>query len=229
MAAINTVIWDIGNVLIYWDPRRVYAGDARFDAGMAQHWSDRVIKSPWAEGERDWHAEIDLGSTIARSTAERIARFPQVFPDLARKFPDYPELLKRYFGEWPKAIDAPVPGTRELRDALKAAGYRTLALTNFCVETWPQSVQLYPQLEQFDGIVMSGKVGMVKPDAEIFRYLLETHKVDPACAVFIDDSPPNIATARALGLHAVLFVPDRAEPYKALAQLKASLAALGVG
>jgi len=228
MSRIDTIVWDVGNIFIYWDPRRVYADDPRFDDVTAHEWAERVIKSPWQDDAYGWNSLVDRGETIAATTAERISRFPQVFPELAARFEDYPALLRRYFTDWVKSIDEHVPGTRELRDALKAKGYRTFALTNFSAETWPAATALYPHLNEFDGIVMSGQVRMVKPDRDIYEHLFATHHIEPANAVFIDDSAPNIETARHLGMNAILFEPDRAAPQKALQQLKERLAALGV-
>lgn len=226
---IDTIVWDVGNVFIYWDPAQVYRDDPRFDTRTLNLWSEQVIKGAWGQDTYGWNSEVDRGLSIAETLADRIARFPVIFPELAKELPDYAQLLALYFEQWELSIDKAVPGTRELRDGFRNAGYRTFALTNFSAETWPRAMKLYPYLEQFDGIVMSGEVRMVKPDRDIYEHLFAVHNILPEKAVFIDDSQPNIDTARQLGLNTILFQPNRTEPDKALAKLVSALKALGVG
>ena len=103
---------------------------------------------------------------------------------------------------------------------MRAAGYRTLALTNFSAETFPRAVRLNPFLEEFEGIVVSGAEKLIKPDPAIYRLLCERHAVAPERAAFIDDSLHNVDGARAIGMHAIHF--HSAE------QTRLDLAALGI-
>jgi 2-haloacid dehalogenase len=225
---IDTIIWDIGNVLFYWDPRDIYRNDPRFTPADLDEWSERVIKNPWAPGERGWNAELDLGRTFAETLPERTARFPQIFPHLVPKYPDYADLLAQYGRDFEKAIQDRVPGTEELRRVLRQAGYRTLALSNFSPETWPRAVKVHPFINDFDGVAVSGFVGMVKPDRDIFDYLIQAHQVDPSWTVFIDDSLDNLEVAGTVGLHTVHFQTNRSNPKMALGQLVGDLLRLGI-
>ncbi|MBO0808320.1 MAG: HAD-IA family hydrolase, partial [Actinobacteria bacterium] len=110
--------------------------------------------------------------------------------------------------------------TVEILAALKAAGVRCYALSNMERETFPLRRRRFAFLEWFDGHVISGIEGVAKPDRKIFQILLERHRLDPGAAVFIDDSPPNVAAARELGLTALPFTSAR--------RLRADLQALGL-
>lgn len=92
-----------------------------------------------------------------------------------------------------------------LLSELKTAGHRVLALTNFSSETFPLAQRKYPFLQVFEGIVVSGEEGLIKPDPAIYELLFARYAVDPKRSVFIDDSAANIATARQLGMQAIHF------------------------
>lgn len=224
---ITTLIWDIGNVLVRWTPELVYQDDPRFDAATNKDWCDRVIRNPWAAGERGWNAEMDRGRTFAETYAERVARFPSVFPDLAARFPDYAHLMARYFNEFETAMSQEVVGIKEIKAELQPA-FRTLALSNFSKETWPRISARFPQMMAFEGRVVSGEVGMVKPDEEIFHHLFNNLSVKPETALFIDDSKANIETSERLGMRGILFTPDYNNPQKAALQLRRDLATFGL-
>jgi 2-haloacid dehalogenase len=224
---ISTLIWDIGNVLVRWTPELIYQNDPRFDAATNKEWCDRVIRNPWADGERGWNAEMDRGRSFAETYAERVVRFPTAFPDLAARFPDYAHLMTRYFNEFETAMNEEVKGIKEIKAELQPA-FRTLALSNFSKETWPRIAVRFPQLMQFDGRVVSGEVGMVKPDEDIFHHLFNHLSVKPETALFIDDSKANVETSMRLGMRGILFTPDYENPQNAATQLRRDLAAFGL-
>jgi len=227
VSSINTIVWDIGNVLVRWTPELVYRNDPRFDAATNKDWCDRVIRNPWVAGERGWNAEMDRGRSFAETYAERVARFPQTFPDLAQKFPDYAELMASYFTCFEAAMSQEVIGIKEIKHELRPA-LRTLALSNFSRETWPRIARRFPQMMDFDDRVVSGEVGMIKPDDEIFHHLFNKLGVKPQEAVFIDDSAANIATSERLGMRGILFTPDYEQPEKSARGLRQDLRRLGI-
>jgi len=93
---------------------------------------------------------------------------------------------------------------------LRASGYRTLALTNFSAETFPRATRMHSFLDEFEGILVSGREGLMKPDPNIYRLLCDRYQVTPSRSVFIDDSPKNVEGARQVGMHAIHFQsPDQ--------------------
>ena len=147
------VVFDIGNVLLRWEPR------AAFRHALA---SDAEIDALFGEvGFYDWNYANDRG----RSRAEAVAA-------IAARWPEHADLMAGYFDRFAETIRARIEGTWEIAEALRARGLRLWALTNFAAETWPEALRLHPGLgEMFEGIVVSGHEGMVKPEPEIYAIL----------------------------------------------------------
>lgn len=180
-APIGTVIFDLGNVLIAWDPRLLYR--QLFDDEEEMEWFLReVCNSAWNEQQ-------DAGRSWAEGTAL-----------LHAKFPDYVPLIDAYRQRWVETLGGMIDGSVALLAELNARGVRLLALTNWSQETFPVARRLFPFLQWFEGIVVSGEEGLVKPDPRIYRRLLERYRVDPRSALYIDDSQRNVAAAEALGM-----------------------------
>ena len=180
-AAIDTVIFDLGNVLIAWDPRRLYRQLIGDEAQM--DWFLReVCNSAWNEQQ-------DAGRPWTEATALLRAEFPQ-----------HAELIDAYHLRWEETLVGPIEESVALLAELKARGVRLLALTNWSQETFPVARQRYPFLQWFEGIVVSGEERLIKPDSRIYQRLLERYEVDPARALYIDDSARNVAAAEALGM-----------------------------
>tara|TARA_Y100001933_G_scaffold247178_1_gene279692 strand:+ start:601 stop:1233 length:633 start_codon:yes stop_codon:yes gene_type:complete len=181
------VVFDIGNVLLRWEPR------AAFRHALA---SDAEIDALFGEvGFYDWNYANDRG----RSRAEAVAA-------IAARWPEHADLMAGYFDRFAETIRARIEGTWEIAEALRARGLRLWALTNFAAETWPEALRLHPGLgEMFEGIVVSGHEGMVKPEPEIFALLCARAGVAPEACYFTDDSAANVAGARAAGWQAHLF------------------------
>ena len=186
MAPIDTVVFDIGNVLIPWNPRWLF-GKMLTDEAALDHFLHEVDFSAW-------NAQHDAGQSFARGIVEHGARFPH-----------YRHLLQAYFDRWEECIAEPSEEAVALPRRLRAAGYRTLALTNFSTETFPRAVRLNPFLNEFEGIVVSGEEKLMKPDPAIYRRLCERYSVTPGRCVFIDDSLHNVEGARRIGMHALHF------------------------
>lgn len=201
MNTIDTVIFDLGNVLIPWDPRKLFRSLFSDEREM-NHFLTEVCPGAW-------NAQQDAGYPIAKATAERIALFPE-----------YADKIHAYYGRWEEMLGDAIDGSVRLLMDVKRAGYRTLALTNFSAETFPKAWARYPFLAEFEGIVVSGNEKVIKPDAAIYHLLFERHAVIPQNAVFMDDSLHNVEGARAVGMHGIHFTTPQ--------QARADLIELGL-
>jgi 2-haloacid dehalogenase len=183
----RVVVFDLGGVLIDWNPRNLYrklfAGD---DAAMEAFLAN-VCTTEWNEGQ-------DAGRSFAEAVAELMPRHA-----------DKRDLIEAFGGRFDEMIPGAIDGTVEIVADLKRAGVPRYALTNWSAETFPPQRQRFPFLSWFDGIVVSGNEGVIKPDPRIFRILLERYAIAPEEAVFIDDNPENAAAAAALGIHGIHF------------------------
>lgn len=186
MSAIDTVIFDLGDVLIAWNPRNLYRKLIPDETSMEAFLAE--VCSP------AWNARQDAGRPVADGVAELVAAFPQ-----------HEGWIRAYYGRWTEMLGGVLEGTAALLRGLKAKGYRVLALTNWSAETFPTALQLFPVLGEFEGIVVSGQEGTIKPDPAIYRTLCERYRVSPERAVFIDDNPRNVAAAQALGMQGIHF------------------------
>jgi 2-haloacid dehalogenase len=196
----NAVVFDLGGVLIRWDPRHLYRHlmpEDEIDAFL-----DEV-------GFQAWNHEQDAGTAWGPAVEEHAALFPH------RR-----ELLAAYPARFAESLDGPVEGTVAILEQLHAAGTRLVALTNWSAELFPHAEAAFDFLALFEGIVVSGREGVAKPDPAVFDLLLSRYHLDPARTVFVDDSPANVAAAAAAGLRALAFTsPDR---------LRADLSRLGL-
>jgi 2-haloacid dehalogenase len=197
----TTVVFDLGGVLIEWDPRRMYRTLFDDDAEM-EHFLTEVCTPAW-------NLEQDRGRPLEEATSALVAEFP-----------DRRDLIEAFYRRWIDMLGDPIWGTVEIVDELRTAGIRLVALTNWSHETFPAARPRMTFLDHFDGVLVSGEVKLIKPDPAIFELLMSRHDIDPAAAVFIDDSPANVATAASLGFDAIHFV--------SAAQLRAELTARGV-
>lgn len=201
MRAIDTVVFDIGNVLIPWDPRWLLRKLLPDETALERFMSET--------GFIQWNAQHDAGQAFAQGIEKQGAAFPH-----------YRHLFQTYFERWEETIAPPIQGCVSLARKLRTAGYRTLALTNFSAETFPRAIRLNPFLSEFEGIVVSGEEKMMKPETAIYTLLCDRYAIQPARAVFIDDSLHNVEGARHIGMHAVHF--------KTVEQLHEDLHALGI-
>jgi 2-haloacid dehalogenase len=186
----TTVVFDLGGVLIDWDPRHLYRG-LLDDPDEIEAFLDEV-------GFAAWNAGLDAG----RPWLEAVEQ-------LAAEHPHRRALIEAFHANWPETLAGEIPGMVELLGDLRDAGVRILALSNWSADTFPVALERFAFLHWFEGVVISGEVGVIKPDARMFEVLTERFAVDPADAVYIDDSPANVAAAANLGFHAIRFTsPD---------------------
>jgi 2-haloacid dehalogenase len=180
------VVFDIGGVLLDWDPRYLYRKLFDDDEDM-NRFLDEVCTL-------EWHDAHDRGKPVELSCAE-----------LAVVHPEHAELIWAWTRRSEEMIAGPIPDSVELLRELKAAGVPCYALTNMEVETYPLRLERFPFMRWFDGTVVSGFERVAKPDAEIFELLLRRFDLSAASTVLIDDSPRNVRTALSLGMQAVEF------------------------
>ena len=193
----STVVFDIGNVLVRWDMRALFA---QLVAPDRLDWFMEHV-CPLA-----WHGQLDAGLTYAEAIAERAALYP-----------DYAQTIAHYDPRWQETIVGAIDGSVRILEALRAAGLPTYAITNFPAEKFEETCEIYPFLKGFLGVVVSGRERLVKPDPAIFRLFLSRYGLVAEDCVFIDDSPANVASARALGFCAIQFT----DPERLAAELRA--------
>jgi 2-haloacid dehalogenase len=183
---VDAVVFDIGGVLLDWNPRYLYQhlfdDPAELDDFLA-----RVCTS-------EWHATHDLGADTLTSCQA-----------LAREHPDYASQIMAWADRREEMISGQIEGTVAILDELRSAGVPCFVLSNMEADAFAVRRDRYPFFGWVDGCVISGIEKVAKPDARIFEIMIERFGLDPARTAFIDDQPRNIAAARALGLVALRF------------------------
>ena len=183
---VKNIIFDFGAVLVDWNPH--YLFDGYFgDAAKATWFLDNICTS-------EWNRQFDGGKPFAEGIAE-----------LKAEFPEWSREIDVYWEQWPKMMGDAIPGMYGLVSELKAEGYGVYGLTNWSAETFYMIEKDYPVFALLDGKVVSGDVRLLKPDAAIFRCLLDKYGLNAEECVFIDDTMSNVEGARAAGLQAVRF------------------------
>lgn len=183
---IKNIVFDFGGVLVDWNPRYLY------DGYFGDEDKSRRFIGNICTGE--WNVQMDAGRPFAECVAE-----------LSAKYPEWAEAIEIYHSRWTEMIGGQVEGTAAVVRRLKDAGYGVYGLTNWSNETFPLVRDRYEVFSWLDGIVVSGDERMVKPDARIYRCLLDRYGLDPAESVFIDDNETNVAAARAVGMEGLRF------------------------
>lgn len=184
---IEAIIFDLGNVLIDWNPNYV------FD----QMFTDRDQKKYFFENvcTMDWNEQQDAGRSIATATHE-----------LIQKHPDWKKYIEAYYGRWTEMLGGPIPDSVAILKSLKEEGkYKLYALTNWSAELFPIALQRYPFLQWFDGRVVSGEEKMRKPFPQFYQLILNRYHLLPQQTLFIDDSLRNIKAAQELGIQCIHF------------------------
>jgi 2-haloacid dehalogenase len=189
---IKAVVFDFGGVLIDWDREYLYR-QLIPDETERRWFLDNVCKM-------DWVVQQDGGQTIEDGTAELIARYPE-----------HEALIRAFYARWPEMVSGVLEEGVALVDRLKAVGMPLFGLTNWSAETFPYAWERFDVLRQFREVIVSGRVGVVKPAPEIFALMLTEIKkhlpeIQPSELVFIDDNLKNAQAASALGWHGVHYV-----------------------
>lgn len=181
----TTVVLDLGNVLVRWDPRRAWAG----------HLSDAEVDLFLEESDfATLNRAIDAGRTFADAGHELGQRWPHHAPTLAT-----------YRDRFADTLTGPVPGTAELVRDLRGAGVRLLGLTNWSAETFHHAAAAAPAIDDLEDVLVSGREGLAKPDPRIFALLVERYGLDVGTTFFADDVPANVEAARGAGMAGHVF------------------------
>lgn len=194
------VVFDLGGVLIDWNPRYLYRKLFDDEAAMEAFLAEVVTQ--------EWNAQQDAGRP-----------WDEAIEALARDHPAQRDLISAYWHRWEETLGEAIAPTVAVLDELRATDVRLLALTNWSADTFQIARPRFPFLEGFEGIVVSGEVRLAKPDPRLFRHLLDLHGLDPASTVFIDDSETNVRAAADLGMIGIRFV-DPATLRRELVELR---------
>ncbi|MBT8263300.1 MAG: HAD family phosphatase [Bacteroidia bacterium] len=185
---VSTIIFDLGGVLIDWNPEYVFLKEFRGNREKMDWFLNEICA--W-----DWNANQDAGYPLARATEDRIAMFPE-----------FEELIRMYYGRWDEMLGFAHDDTLEiLESVVNNPDYRVLALTNWSGETFPNAIAKFDWLQWFEGILVSGNEGMRKPFPEIYELMLSRYQINPAEAVFIDDSIKNVEGSKLVGIRGIHF------------------------
>ena len=181
---ISTVVFDVGNVLIEWDPEHLYRKLIP-NEDERQTFLNTVCTMEW-----------NIGQDLGRSWADGIAGLSALRPDKA-------DLIAAYSERWQEMVPGEVPGTPEILANLRASGVPLYAITNFSVEKFAETRERFAFLKtSFIDIVVSGEEQVIKPDLKIYQILLERNGLEAGECLFIDDSQKNVEAARAAGMRA---------------------------
>ena len=186
-STIKAIIFDYGNVLLEWDPRFIYNRYFPDDPESMEHFLKEVNFA-------DWNLQQDKGRPFTEGVAL-----------LSREFPHYSHLIQAYHDLWVDSVGGVIDGTVDILKRLKQAGYPVYGLSNWSAETFPYMRERHDFFDLFDDMVISGEVGHVKPEPEIFQILLDKIGRPADECLFIDDSLTNIEQAQKLGFATTLF------------------------
>jgi 2-haloacid dehalogenase len=192
MAKRSIVVFDLGGVLIDWNPRYLYRKLFNGDDAAMEHFLANVCTS-------QWNVQQDAGRTLAEGCAA-----------LKKVHPGHTKYIDAWMERYEEMLAGPIHGTVDLLAELRSRGVPIYALSNWSAETFPAAQKRFDLLRWFDGILLSGHVRLIKPDPRIFQMFFETHSVNPAQAVYIDDLQPNVDSATALGMHGIRFTDSAA-------------------
>lgn len=185
-------VFDLGGVLIDWNPRYLYrklfAGD---EPGM-----ERFLRTICTHS---WNTQQDAGRSFAEGCASLKAMHPHAGA-----------LIDAWFERYDEMLAGPIAGTVDILSDLRSRGVSLYALSNWSRETFPFALKRFEFLEWFQGIMLSGEVGLVKPDARIYELFLKTFAIEPSHAIYVDDLEPNVATAAGFGMRGILFTDPAA-------------------
>lgn len=183
---MKNIVFDFGRVLVDWNPHHLY--DKYFGS---------VEKAEWFLNNiclYSWNLQMDGGKPFAEGVAE-----------LQAEHPEWSEAIAIYHTRWIEMMGGEIEGMSDILRRLKEAGYGVYGLTNWSSETFPLVKDKYPIFGLLDGMVVSGEEHLLKPDAAIYKCLLERYGLQAEESLFVDDNADNVAGARNVGMKAVQF------------------------
>jgi|TARA_B110000305_G_scaffold39144_1_gene40105 2-haloacid dehalogenase len=185
---IKTIIFDLGGVLIDWNPEYLYLDIFEGDRVKMNAFFKQVCTMDWNENQ-------DAGYPLSKATEDRIALFPE-----------YETLIKIYYGRWEEMLGEAITGSVQiLKKLINDPKFRVVALTNWSAETFPVALKRFDFLHWFEGIVVSGTEKTRKPYPEIYQITLDRFNIAPSETLFIDDNLRNIKGAEAIGINGIHF------------------------
>lgn len=190
VSPIKAVVFDIGNVLIEWNPERYF--DQAIGPGR----------------RREMFAAVPLH--VLNDDVDRGQNFSQVWDQAAKQYPDWANEICMWRDNWIKLASPEIPHSVRLMRALREADVAVFALSNFGIETFEVAKTYYDFLTEFDQAYISGYLKMIKPDPDIYQVLETVSGLAPSCLLFADDRVDNIAAAQARGWHTHLFTEPQA-------------------
>lgn len=200
--AHDTVLFDLGAVLVDWNPRYLYRDHFGGDAAAMERFLSDVCPP-------DWIRSMDAGLPVQQAIAER-----------SRMFPAYAGLIALWGSHWETMLRDAIHETVDVLYELRSRKTRLFALTNWSAENFPIAFRRFNFFRWFEDIVVSGDVGLVKPDPRIYRLAIERCRLTPRSTVFVDDNAENVAAGADAGLHSIQFTDA--------ARLRSDLQALGL-
>ena len=183
---MKNIVFDFGGVLVDWNPHHLY--DKYFGSREKAEWFLNNICL------YSWNLQMDGGKPFAEGVAE-----------LQAEHPEWSEAIAIYHTRWIEMMNGEIEGMVSVVKRLKMAGYGVYGLTNWSAETFPMVRDTYPVFQEFDGIVVSGEEHLLKPDATIYKCLLERYDLQAEELLFVDDNADNVAGARNVGMKAIRF------------------------
>jgi len=184
---LSTAVFDLGGVLIDWNPRYLYRRLLRGDEAAVDHFLTTVCTQSWNEQQ-------DAGRPFAEGCAV-----------LKQAHPQHSELIDAWFPGYEEMLGGAIEGSVEVLYELRAKQVRLFALSNWSLETFPFALRRFEFLRWFQGTLLSGEAKLVKPDPQLFRLLFERYAINPAEAVFVDDHARNVEAAQMLGMQGIHF------------------------
>ncbi|MDC9823219.1 HAD family phosphatase [Devosia sp. ZB163] len=183
-------VFDLGGVFVDWNPMYLFRKLFETEEEAQWFWDNICTK--------DWNLEFDAGDIFAEGVAKLITRYPRYWRE-----------IQAFDLRWKETVGEFITGTSDIHDELIAQDIPTFAITNFSWEKWTSCLGEWPFLEKFDGVVVSGLEGLVKPDPRLYRVFCERYALAPEMCVFIDDSEPNVISARKFGMNAIHFTDPK--------------------
>ena len=183
---MKNIVFDFGGVLVDWNPHHLY--DKYFGSREKAEWFLNNICL------YSWNLQMDGGKPFAEGVAE-----------LQAEHPEWSEAIAIYHTRWIEMMNGEIEGMASVIRRLKMAGYGVYGLTNWSAETFPMVRDTYPVFQEFDGIVVSGEEHLLKPDAAIYKCLLERYALQAEESLFVDDNADNVVGARNVGMKAIQF------------------------
>ena len=188
MTEIKKNIFDLGGVLIDWNPEYVYLEVFNGDREKMKWFFDEICTIDWNENQ-------DAGYPLQQATEERV-----------KLFPEYEEWIRIYYGRWEEMLGKQIDGTVTiLKQLIDNPNYKVVALTNWSAETFPIALERFDFLHWFEGIVVSGTEKMRKPFNEIYELTLNRFNIEASQSLFIDDNARNIEAAKKMGINTIRF------------------------